>query len=297
MTSSRSSGGSRRRSASATAGRSTRSRAACCRCSSGRRPGSSSSTWATRKGYRATVCFGASSTTDDLEGELTPADGAGAGPGCGRGGAAAVPSATIAQRPPAYSAIKVAGRRAYAMARAGETVELAERRVTIDDARRSVTGTRAIRPGRSRSSTSRAPRGPTSGPSPAISARPSAARAYLGALVRTASGPFTIDDAIAARRRPGRGRGGPGAARGPAAADRRRSRGPAGGRPRRGRGRGRRPRPVRADRRAARRVARRRPDPRPRRGRDARRDRPLPRWPLAPDKVLVDAPAPVAARA
>src|SRR5215467_14831207 len=29
-----------------------------------------------QKAYRATVCFGASSTTDDLEGELTPADGA-----------------------------------------------------------------------------------------------------------------------------------------------------------------------------------------------------------------------------
>src|SRR3954464_11250543 len=28
-----------------------------------------------RKAYRATVCFGASSTTDDLEGELTPAGG------------------------------------------------------------------------------------------------------------------------------------------------------------------------------------------------------------------------------
>ncbi|HZL15888.1 MAG TPA: hypothetical protein VFC97_07255, partial [Verrucomicrobiae bacterium] len=28
-----------------------------------------------RKAYRATVCFGASSTTDDLEGELTPSDG------------------------------------------------------------------------------------------------------------------------------------------------------------------------------------------------------------------------------
>jgi len=27
-----------------------------------------------RKRYRATVCFGASSTTDDLEGALTPAD-------------------------------------------------------------------------------------------------------------------------------------------------------------------------------------------------------------------------------
>src|SRR5512132_1454534 len=30
---------------------------------------------ADRKTYRATVCFGASSTTDDLEGELTPAAG------------------------------------------------------------------------------------------------------------------------------------------------------------------------------------------------------------------------------
>ena len=28
-----------------------------------------------RKAYRATICFGASSTTDDLEGELTPASG------------------------------------------------------------------------------------------------------------------------------------------------------------------------------------------------------------------------------
>src|SRR6478672_2785014 len=28
-----------------------------------------------RKRYRATVCFGASSTTDDLDGELTPVDG------------------------------------------------------------------------------------------------------------------------------------------------------------------------------------------------------------------------------
>src|SRR4029453_1302032 len=85
---------------------------------------------ADRKAYRATICFGASSSTDDLEGEMTPSD-------------AAAPTreaveealagfiGTIAQRPPAYSAIKVGGRRAYAMARAGETVELAERQVTI----------------------------------------------------------------------------------------------------------------------------------------------------------------------
>jgi tRNA pseudouridine55 synthase len=86
---------------------------------------------ADRKGYRATVCFGASSTTDDLEGELTPADG----PAPSR---EAVEEAlngflgTISQRPPAYSAIKVGGRRAYAMARAGEAVELKAREVTID---------------------------------------------------------------------------------------------------------------------------------------------------------------------
>ena len=86
---------------------------------------------ADRKGYRATICFGAASTTDDLDGELTPADG--------RAPTrdeveAAFPRfvGTIRQRPPAYSAIKVGGRRAYAMARAGETVELKEREVTID---------------------------------------------------------------------------------------------------------------------------------------------------------------------
>ncbi len=85
---------------------------------------------ADRKAYRATVCFGASSSTDDLEGELTPATG----PAPVRVDVEAViPGFTgpIQQRPPAYSAIKVAGRRAYAMARAGETVELAERAVTI----------------------------------------------------------------------------------------------------------------------------------------------------------------------
>ena len=64
-------------------------------------------------------------TTVDL-GELTPSDGpapthdalAGALPGM---------TGAISQRPPAYSAIKVGGRRAYAMARAGETVTLASR--------------------------------------------------------------------------------------------------------------------------------------------------------------------------
>ncbi|HET8785240.1 MAG TPA: tRNA pseudouridine(55) synthase TruB [Candidatus Limnocylindrales bacterium] len=86
---------------------------------------------ADRKAYRATICFGAASTTDDLEGELTPVDGS---PPTLDALEAALPRflGTIRQRPPAYSAIKVGGRRAYAMARAGQTVELKEREVTIE---------------------------------------------------------------------------------------------------------------------------------------------------------------------
>ncbi len=82
------------------------------------------------KAYRATVCFGATSTTDDLEGELAPAEG----PAPDRETlieAFAAFRGEIVQVPPAYSALKVRGRRAYALARAGETPVLSPRRVTI----------------------------------------------------------------------------------------------------------------------------------------------------------------------
>ena len=82
------------------------------------------------KRYRATICFGGSSTTDDLEGEITPSDGKAPSREAVEGGLAAM-TGVVSQRPPAYSAIKVGGRRAYAMARAGETVVLAEREVTL----------------------------------------------------------------------------------------------------------------------------------------------------------------------
>ncbi len=85
-----------------------------------------------RKAYRATVCFGASSSTDDLEGERTAAEGPAPTLAQVEAGLPGL-TGTISQRPPAYSAIKVAGRRAYAMARAGEAVTLAEREVTIHD--------------------------------------------------------------------------------------------------------------------------------------------------------------------
>src|SRR3954454_20095451 len=146
-----------------------------------------------RKRYRATVCFGASSTTDDLEGALTPTTG----PAPDR---AAVEAALVGflgeieQRPPAYSAIKVAGRRAYAMARAGQEVELAPRAVRIDEL--ELLSWDASTAGE-----------PVAVIDIACSAGTyvrSLARdlgeavgsgAYLGALTRTASGPFTLDQA------------------------------------------------------------------------------------------------------
>lgn len=146
-----------------------------------------------RKAYRATVCFGASSSTDDLEGELTPAPG----PAPSRHAAETAVAGlvgVIAQRPPAYSAIKVGGRRAYAMARAGETVVLAPREVTIHAL--TVTSWDDTQPDR---------------PVAVIDVQCSAgtyvralardlgeavgSAAYLGALTRTASGPFALADA------------------------------------------------------------------------------------------------------
>jgi tRNA pseudouridine55 synthase len=84
-----------------------------------------------RKQYRATFLLGRRSETDDLEGEVIETPNA------------IVPSraeldqvltqfvGNIEQRPPAHSAIKIAGRRAYKLARRGKAVELAARTVTI----------------------------------------------------------------------------------------------------------------------------------------------------------------------
>lgn len=146
------------------------------------------------KSYRATVCFGASSTTDDLDGELTPVETAAITK-------AAVIAALagfrgpIVQRPPAFSAVFVGGRRAYALARAGERPVLPDRAVTIHAL--DLTGWDDADPER---------------PIAVLEVRCSAgtyvralardlgvavdSAAYLGALVRTASGPFRIADAV-----------------------------------------------------------------------------------------------------
>jgi tRNA pseudouridine55 synthase len=83
------------------------------------------------KCYRFTVRWGAETDTDDAEGRVVSASDA-------RPQrdeiAALLPCFTgeILQVPPAYSAIKVEGERAYDLARAGETVELDARPVRID---------------------------------------------------------------------------------------------------------------------------------------------------------------------
>jgi tRNA pseudouridine55 synthase len=76
------------------------------------------------KTYEAVARFGAVSSTGDPEGDIVEA-------GVVPQGALALPVGVIRQRPPAYSAVKVSGRRAYALARAGETVELAEREISV----------------------------------------------------------------------------------------------------------------------------------------------------------------------
>jgi tRNA pseudouridine55 synthase len=83
------------------------------------------------KRYQATIRLGSISATDDAEGPLTP-------------GAGGIPDerairraltgfvGSYDQRPPAYSARKLAGKTAHRAARAGEALQLAPRRVTVD---------------------------------------------------------------------------------------------------------------------------------------------------------------------
>jgi tRNA pseudouridine55 synthase len=78
---------------------------------------------ADEKEYRALVAFGARSTTDDIEGELTIGD---APAPTGDAVEAALPGfrGQIDQVPPDYSAVRVAGRHAYELARHGRKPEL-----------------------------------------------------------------------------------------------------------------------------------------------------------------------------
>jgi tRNA pseudouridine55 synthase len=143
-----------------------------------------------RKTYEAEVQLGIATETDDSEGDvveerpvppLTPSlleD------------TLASFTGDILQTPPKYSALKVAGRRAYALARAGEEPRLAPRPVTIDELRllKCTTTTLTIEVTCSRGTYIRA------------LARDIAARldtvGHMSALTRTRVGPFQISEAL-----------------------------------------------------------------------------------------------------
>ncbi len=76
------------------------------------------------KTYEVEARFGAVSSTGDPEGEIVET-------GLVPEGDLVLPTGRIRQRPPAYSAIKVGGIRAYARARRGEDVDVPEREVEV----------------------------------------------------------------------------------------------------------------------------------------------------------------------
>jgi tRNA pseudouridine55 synthase len=87
---------------------------------------------ATEKRYRTEIDLTAFTTTDDREGERTEVAAAAPPDEAAVRAALARFTGTIQQRPPAFSAMKVGGRRAYAAARKGTPMELAPRPVRVD---------------------------------------------------------------------------------------------------------------------------------------------------------------------
>lgn len=145
------------------------------------------------KAYRAWVVFGSSSTTDDIDGEMTPSEV----PPPERETVEAALAAfrgPMEQVPPDHSAVHVGGKRAYELARGGQKPELTARAVVIHEL--DLVGWDTADPER---------------PMAEVNVRCSAGTyvrslardlgaqlgcgAYLGALTRTASGPFRIEEA------------------------------------------------------------------------------------------------------
>jgi tRNA pseudouridine55 synthase len=81
--------------------------------------------------YRFTLRFGEARDTDDADGQVTETSAARPEDAAIR---AALPALTgdIQQVPPAYSAIKIGGERAYDLAREGQPVEIAPRPARVD---------------------------------------------------------------------------------------------------------------------------------------------------------------------
>ncbi|MFL6003004.1 MAG: tRNA pseudouridine(55) synthase TruB [Nocardioides sp.] len=147
----------------------------------------------TEKAYDATIRLGATTTTDDAEGErLSSAPTGGLDEGRIRSALAAFVG-DIEQVPTAVSAIKVDGRRAYDRVRAGEDVQLAARPVTVH-----ALDVHRLRPAGELIEVDVSVRCSSGTYIRAIARDLGAALGvggHLGALRRTAVGPFTLDTA------------------------------------------------------------------------------------------------------
>ncbi len=158
----------------------------------------------TTKEYSATARLGVATETDDAEGRpVSGASAAGLDVAAVRSAAGRL-TGTLDQVPSAVSAVKVAGERAYARVRRGETVALEPRRVTVHEL--TVGG---LRPGPDQATS------PSGDPHPTVdvdlTVRCSSGTyvralardlgealgvgGHLVALRRTAVGPFTLDRA------------------------------------------------------------------------------------------------------
>lgn len=83
------------------------------------------------KAYEFTIRFGQATNTDDAEGEVIDTSDLRPGDNSIRSALAGF-EGDILQVPPAFSAVKIDGERAYAKARAGENVELAARPLFVE---------------------------------------------------------------------------------------------------------------------------------------------------------------------
>jgi len=140
------------------------------------------------KEYEAEIAFGRETDTDDLGGATLRE----APPPTDDAVRAALPrlTGTLQQRPPAYSAKRVAGRRAYEAARAGETVELQPATVEVFE-------WRALRrDGDTLHATIACGGGTYIRALARDLGRLTDSAAHLAALRRTRSGPFHVRDAV-----------------------------------------------------------------------------------------------------
>jgi tRNA pseudouridine55 synthase len=147
----------------------------------------------TEKAYDATIRLGAATTTDDAEGDIVSTAPPGDLDDARIRSALAGFVGDIEQVPTAVSAIKVDGRRAYERVRAGEDVQLAARPVTIH-----ALEVHRVRPAGELIEVDISVRC-SSGTYIRAIARDLGVElgvgGHLGALRRTAVGPFTLDDA------------------------------------------------------------------------------------------------------